>query len=97
MLFNKKVKTQTGFLKIARKYNLPIIIDGGVRKGSDIIKYIALGADLIGIGRPAIYGLIANGKNGVQNVIDILREDLYCAMRNAGIKNIKSINKKILR
>ena len=76
---------------------MPIIIDGGVRKGSDIIKYIALGADLIGIGRPAIYGLIANGKKGVENVFDILKEDLYCAMRNAGIKDIYSINKDIIR
>ena len=53
-----------------KKYNLklPIIVDGGVRKGSDIVKYLCLGADFVGIGRPAMFGLIIDGQKGVQKI-----------------------------
>ena len=44
------------------KPGLPILVDGGVRKGTDIIKYMCLGANFVGIGRPAIAGLILDGK-----------------------------------
>ena len=50
---------------------LILIVDGGVRRGSDIIKYLSMGADFAGIGRPAIFGLFLNGKNGVKDVFDI--------------------------
>jgi isopentenyl diphosphate isomerase/L-lactate dehydrogenase-like FMN-dependent dehydrogenase len=66
----------------------PIIIaDGGVRRGSDIIKYLCLGADLVGIGRPAIHGLSISGYKGVKNIFDILNSELTTAMINGGFKN----------
>ncbi len=79
------------------KTKLPIIVDGGVRKGSDIIKYLSLGADMIGIGRPAIYGLIADGYKGVENVFDILHNEFKIAMTNGGYKNIAELNKSNIR
>ncbi len=81
-------------LKEHKKYiksNIPIIIDGGVRKGSDIIKYLSIGADMVAIGRPALYGLIANGNRGVQEIFRILQEELKISMTNGGFKNIKEI------
>ena len=51
-----------------------IIVDGGVRKGTDIIKYLCLGANFVGIGRPAIYGLINNGYLGVSEIFNILKK-----------------------
>ena len=70
---------------------LKIIIDGGIRKGTDILKYLCLGADLVGIGRPAIYGLIYSGHLGVKEIFDILDSELKTAMMNGGFKNLDSM------
>ena len=59
-------------IKIKEK-KVKIIVDGGIRKGSDIIKYLCLGADLVALGRPVIYGLMYDGKKGVEKVIEIFR------------------------
>ena len=72
------------------------IVDGGIEKGSDIIKYLCLGADLVAIGRPAIYGLGVNGSQGVSTVFEILKKELKTAMINGGFKNLKSFNQKRL-
>ena len=47
---------------------MKIIIDGGIRKGSDIIKYMCLGADFVAVGRPIIHGLVCNNRKGVKKV-----------------------------
>ena len=73
---------------------LELICDGGIRRGSDIIKYLSLGADIVGVGRPALYGLMANGKKGVENIFKILQEELFISMTNSGIKDIKSIKRQ---
>lgn len=70
-----------------------IIIDGGVRRGSDIIKYLCLGADFVGIGRPAIYGLVCEGNKGVKKIFEILNSELKTGMINGGFKNLNSFNK----
>ena len=67
------------------------IADGGVRRGSDIVKYLSLGADMVGIGRPALYGLVANGQDGVENIFNILLEELRISMINGGFKNINAV------
>ncbi len=80
-------------LKKIKNYNLklPIIVDGGVRKGSDIIKYMCLGADFVGIGRPAIYGLILGGQKGVEKIFNLFYEELFSSMTNGGFKSLKDM------
>ncbi len=73
------------------KKNIKIIVDGGVRSGSDIIKYLCLGADYVSIGRPAIYGLIAGKSLGVKQIFDILIQEMKTAMTNGGFKDLKSL------
>ncbi len=71
------------------KLKSKLIVDGGVRRGSDIIKYLCLGADLIGIGRPAVFGLSLNGSEGVKNVFKILENEMKTAMINGGFSSYK--------
>ena len=75
-----------------------IIVDGGVRKGTDIIKLMCLGAHFVGIGRPAIYGLICDGSRGVKRIFNILESELISAMKNGGFTSLKDfkINRLIL-
>jgi isopentenyl diphosphate isomerase/L-lactate dehydrogenase-like FMN-dependent dehydrogenase len=63
---------------------IPILIDGGFRRGTDIFKALALGADAVGIGRPYLWGLAAFGQPGVEAVLTILRRELEMVMRQAG-------------
>lgn len=71
--------------------NVPVLIDGGVRRGTDIYKALALGAKGVGIGRPYIYGLTAFGQAGVERVLDILRAELTLTMRQCGATSIREI------
>ena len=66
-----------------------IIVDGGVRKGTDILKYMCLGANFVGVGRPAIYGLISNGYLGVSEIFNILKNELISAMKNGGFNSLQ--------
>jgi (S)-2-hydroxy-acid oxidase len=70
---------------------VPILFDGGVRRGTDVFKAIALGATAVGIGRPQAWGLAAFGQPGVEAVIDILNRELTGIMRQAGTPTIASI------
>jgi isopentenyl diphosphate isomerase/L-lactate dehydrogenase-like FMN-dependent dehydrogenase len=70
---------------------VPVIVDGGFRRGSDIFKALALGANAIAIGRPYIWGLASFGQEGVEKVLDILRGELLIAMRQAGTRSIAEI------
>jgi 4-hydroxymandelate oxidase len=71
--------------------NLPVLVDGGVRRGTDIFKALALGARAVGIGRPYIFGLSAFGQAGVERVLDILRAELSLTMRQCGTPAIRDI------
>jgi 4-hydroxymandelate oxidase len=55
---------------------IPLVLDGGVRKGTDVVTALALGADAVGIGRPVLWGLAAAGREGVAEVLETLREEL---------------------
>jgi 4-hydroxymandelate oxidase len=68
-----------------------LVVDGGVRRGIDVLKGIALGADLVAIGRPALWGLAVDGADGVQHVIELLRDELSLAMALAGCRSIGEI------
>ena len=70
---------------------VPILVDGGFRRGTDIFKALALGANAVGIGRPYIWGLASFGQEGVEMVLDILRGELLIAMRQAGTRSIAEI------
>ena len=70
---------------------VPVFIDGGIRRGTDIFKALALGATAVGIGRPQAWGLAAFGQPGVEAVIDILNRELTTIMRQAGTPTIASI------
>lgn len=72
---------------------IPIIVDGGFRRGTDIFKGLALGATAVGIGRPYIWGLAAFGHEGVEVVLGLLRKELELVMRQAGTVSVKGITR----
>jgi isopentenyl diphosphate isomerase/L-lactate dehydrogenase-like FMN-dependent dehydrogenase len=68
-----------------------VIVDGGVRRGTDIFKALALGATAVGFGRPHSWGLAAFGPAGVEAVLEIYRRELRTIMRQAGTTSIDKI------
>ena len=70
---------------------IPVIVDGGIRRGTDIFKALALGATAVGIGRPHSWGLAAFGQPGVEAVLEILRRELRTIMRQAGTVSVGKI------
>ncbi len=72
---------------------IPIICDGGFRRGTDIFKALALGATSIGIGRPYIWGLGAFGQEGVETVLTLLRKELELVMRQHGTTTLSAITR----
>lgn len=75
----------------AARGRVPVFLDGGIRRGTDIFKALALGAAGVGIGRPQVWGLAAFGQSGVEAVIDILNTELTNIMRQAGTPTVASI------
>ncbi len=72
-----------------RKGNFPIIVDGGFRYGSDVLRALALGADIVAVGRPLLHGLVVGGADGVSKVLSMLNSELLVSMQLAGIRNIQ--------
>jgi 4-hydroxymandelate oxidase len=70
---------------------IPVLVDGGVRRGTDVFKALALGASAVGIGRPYIWGLSAFGQQGVERVLDIINNELRLAMVGCGARSLKEI------
>jgi len=75
---------------------MPVIVDGGIRRGTDIFKALALGADAVAIGRPYIWGLAAFGQEGVETVLDILKRELEIVMMQARTTRIEEINRDFI-
>jgi (S)-2-hydroxy-acid oxidase len=75
---------------------VPVIVDGGIRRGSDILKALALGANLCLIGRTALWGLGYNRQEGVELVLNILERELTRTMALVGAKSIKDISRDML-
>lgn len=75
---------------------IPVILDGGIRRGIDVFKALALGAAAVMIGRPYLYGLAVAGSDGVRRVIEILRTELEMTMGLAGCSSIPEIQKDSL-
>ena len=75
---------------------IPVICDSGFRRGTDIFKALALGADAIAIGRPYLWGLAAFGQEGVETVIDLLTRELEIVMRQAGVTSLNQVDRRYL-
>ena len=72
---------------------MPVLIDGGIRRGTDIFKALALGADAIAIGRPYCWGLDGNGQRGVERALELLQAELVRAMQLAGTPRLSNIER----
>lgn len=75
---------------------VPVMLDGGIRRGTDVFKALALGASAVFIGRPYIWGLSAFGQPGVERVIDILKTELSLVMRQCGCRSIAEIGPRMV-
>jgi 4-hydroxymandelate oxidase len=75
---------------------IPILMDGGIRRGTDVLKAIANGATAILLGRPVLYGLGIGGAEGVQRVIEILRTELEAAMALTGRTSLAAIDRTVI-
>jgi isopentenyl diphosphate isomerase/L-lactate dehydrogenase-like FMN-dependent dehydrogenase len=76
---------------------IPVLIDGGFRRGTDVFKALALGASAVGVGRPYLWGLASFGRTGVARVIELLRAELGADMGMAGVANISQIDRSFVR
>jgi 4-hydroxymandelate oxidase len=75
---------------------VPVLVDGGIRRGTDVLKALALGANAVLIGRPYLYGLGAAGAPGVTKVLNILQREFEMAMALTGRTTIASIDRSVL-
>jgi 4-hydroxymandelate oxidase len=80
--------------RVARR--MPVLMDGGIRRGGDVVKALARGASAVLIGRPYLYGLAVNGSDGVQHIVEILRRELEAAMALTGRTTIAQIDRTVL-
>src|SRR5882757_414776 len=76
---------------------MPILVDSGFRRGTDIVKALCMGASAVCVGRPYIWGLGAFGQPGVERVLELMREELYGAMQQVGAPTIKHLTPAMVR
>jgi isopentenyl diphosphate isomerase/L-lactate dehydrogenase-like FMN-dependent dehydrogenase len=76
---------------------MPILVDSGFRRGSDIVKALCMGATAVGVGRPYIWGLGAFGEAGVERVLELLRAELYAMMQQVGAPTVKDLKPAMVR
>lgn len=76
---------------------IPVFLDGGVRRGTDVLKALALGATAVFIGRPVLYGLAYDGENGVKEVLNILNDEFKLAMALSGARNVNEIDRNCVK
>ena len=82
---------------VAVNGQIPVFIDGGFRRGTDVVKALALGAKAVGVGRPYLWGLGAFGEEGVERVLEIMRTETRVAMQQCGVKAISELNPNFVR
>jgi len=80
----------------AARGRLEVLMDGGVRRGADVVKALALGAKAVCIGRPVFWGLAYDGESGVHRVLEILREEIEITMAKCGRPTIDSIDSTLV-
>ena len=76
---------------------IPLLLDGGIRRGTDIVKALALGAKAVAVGRPVLWGLAAGGEEGVAAVLALLRAELDSAMALCGCRSLEDLGRDLLR
>lgn len=76
--------------------NVIVIVDGGFRRGSDVLKGLAFGASLVGLGRPILYGLAAHGREGVQEVIEEITGEMRRIMSLTGARTLGHVSREVL-
>ena len=76
--------------------NYPLLFDGGLRSGEDIVKALASGADFVMLGRPFLYAMAAGGISGVTSYLDSLTSELAIVLAQVGLKRIDDVNETIL-
>ncbi|WP_255955905.1 MULTISPECIES: pre-mycofactocin synthase MftD [Aeromicrobium] len=76
--------------------DVEVLLDGGIRRGSDVVKAVALGARAVMIGRAYLWGLAANGEAGVGNVLDVLRSGIDSAMLGMGVSSLDELTPDLL-
>ena len=79
------------------KGRVPVLVDGGFRRGTDILKALAFGASAVMLGRPVLWGLAAYGPEGVQKVLEMLQTELAMDMGLSGIPTIPGINRSLVK
>ena len=77
--------------------SVPIILDSGVRRGIDIFKALALGANVVSVGRPVLWGMTAGGSAGVKGVFTQLAAELKAAMLLSGVAKATDIHRDFVR
>jgi len=80
----------------AVKGRIPVFIDGGIRRGTDVLKALALGAKAVFIGRPVLWGLSCSGEQGVTHVLKILKEEFKLAMALCGCSTVANITRDLI-
>lgn len=73
-----------------------VLLDGGIRRGSDVVKALCLGADAVCIGRPYVYGMAARGSAGAEHVVNILREEISRTLTLMGVSSVKDLDRSWL-
>jgi isopentenyl diphosphate isomerase/L-lactate dehydrogenase-like FMN-dependent dehydrogenase len=73
-------------------HQLEVLMDGGVRRGSDVVKALALGARAVMIGRAYLWGLAANGQAGVENVLDVLRTGIDTTLYGLALTDVDDLD-----
>jgi 4-hydroxymandelate oxidase len=91
------VPTIDAVADVAAAVDIPVIVDGGVRRGTDVVKALARGADAVAIGRPVLWGLAARGQVGVVQVLAMLRDELDRALALCGCASIRDLPPDLVR
>jgi isopentenyl diphosphate isomerase/L-lactate dehydrogenase-like FMN-dependent dehydrogenase len=81
----------------AVKGRIPIVVDSGFRRGTDVVKALAIGAQAVCIGRPYLWGLGAFGQAGVERVLELMRIETHAAMQQCGVRSVKELNPNYVR
>jgi L-lactate dehydrogenase (cytochrome) len=84
--------------EIAAEANgMTVMLDGGIRRGTDVIKALALGAKFVFVGRPMLYAAIAGGQAGVQRALTLLKDEIDRDLALLGIRSIREISPDLVR
>lgn len=91
------IEVLSDICRVASRRGVEVYIDGGITRGTDVFKALALGATAVFIGRPVLWGLSHSGEKGVTAVLKLLNEELTLAMKLSGCPSIRDINKSFIR